>query len=55
MGNLKMEDIMNKLKAFVVLIGIFFAVSVCFADDDSKLAGTWKLVSFVAEYKAMEI
>jgi hypothetical protein len=41
-----------KLKAVVVVIGILLAVSVCFADDSSKLVGTWKLVSFDVESQA---
>jgi hypothetical protein len=41
-----------KLKAFVVIIGIFLAGIACFADDSSKLVGTWKLVSFDVEIQA---
>ena len=43
---------MNKVKAVVVIIAIFLAVSVCFADDNSKLVGLWKLVSFDVEIQA---
>ncbi len=43
---------MNKLKLFVVLIVFFVAMGLCFADDDSKLVGLWKLVSFDVEFQS---
>jgi hypothetical protein len=42
---------MSKLKLFVVPILILAAVGPSFAEDPAKLLGTWKLVSYEAEYQ----
>lgn len=37
---------------FFVLVGIFIAVPLCFADDSAKVSGVWKLISFETERQA---
>jgi hypothetical protein len=43
---------MSTLKWFVVPILLLAAVASSFAVDSAKLAGTWKLVSYEAEYQS---
>jgi hypothetical protein len=43
---------MVKLKLLLIVVLFLFAVPPSFADDRSKLLGTWRLVSFEVESKA---
>lgn len=43
---------MFKLKWLVVLVLFLFAVPPSYADDHTKLLGTWKLVSWESEFQA---
>ena len=43
---------MLKLTGLAVLVWVFIAVHPCFADDHAKVVGTWRPVSWVAEFQA---
>jgi hypothetical protein len=42
---------MVTFRCFIALILIIVAVCPCLADDQAKLVGTWKVVSFETEYQ----
>jgi len=43
---------MGKLKWFIALVLVPISMYPCFADDNTKLVGTWKVVSFETEYQS---
>ncbi len=43
---------MGKFTRFIILILLLIAVHPCFADDSAQLLGTWRLVSYQAEFQA---
>jgi len=43
---------MFRLRSVAALILILISSQVCFADDDAKIVGVWKLISFQVEIQA---